>query len=67
MVDAQQRRPRVFCVEDAMKWLYATAALHHLRPDVKLTAGDRIKVSGMIVDQWYAVWQIWCYNIERLK
>lgn len=42
-----------------------TAALHNARPDMKLKVGDRVRVRGMIVDQWYAVWQVWCYEMSR--
>ena len=33
--------------------------------DPVFTVGDQVEVHGLIVDQWYGVWQIWRYAIAR--
>lgn len=46
---------------------FDTAMIHNLPPNLELKPGERLQISGMIVDQWYAVWQIWNYEISRVK
>jgi hypothetical protein len=39
-----------------------TAALHHGGSETSVQVGQRLKVRGLIVDQWYGVWQVWQYD-----
>jgi hypothetical protein len=43
---------------------FDTARLHNVAADNRLKAGDQVQVRGLIVDQWYAVWQVWKYELK---
>jgi hypothetical protein len=45
---------------------FDTAVLHNARPDQTWKVGDQLRVEGLIVDQWYGVWQIWEYSATRV-
>lgn len=45
---------------------FGTAALHNISGANLLKVGDKIKVRGLLVDQWYGVWQIWKYEVVNL-
>jgi len=55
--------PRVR-IEGMGSRLLNTAVLHHAPVDHHLKAGDRVQVRGLIVDQWYGVWQVWQYQLS---
>ena len=42
----------------------AIAAIHNVPKSVKLSPNQEIKVRGLVVDRWYDVWQIWCYEVK---
>lgn len=42
------------------------AALHQPGTRMELKAGERLEVRGLLVDQWYGVWQVWCYQVSRV-
>jgi hypothetical protein len=42
-----------------------TAALHNSAADNGLKPGDKVQVRGLIVDQWYGVWQVWKYELVK--
>lgn len=41
-----------------------TAVLHNSSSKA-FAIGEQLEVDGLIVDQWYGVWQIWQYTIAR--
>jgi len=42
------------------------AVLHNALADNQLKAGDRVRVTGLIVDQFYGVWQVWKYELRAV-
>jgi hypothetical protein len=43
---------------------FDTAVIHNALADNHLKAGDKVQVRGLIVDQWYGVWQVWQYTMK---
>jgi hypothetical protein len=41
-----------------------TAVLHNVPADNRLKAGDAVRVTGLIADQWYGVWQVWPHELR---
>jgi hypothetical protein len=41
-----------------------TAVIHNALADNHLKAGEKVQVHGLIVDQWYGVWQVWKYTMK---
>ncbi len=54
-------------IDGLKKDSFDTAVLHNARPDIQLKPGEKVRVTGLIVDQWYAVWQIWRYEMDRVE
>ncbi len=40
------------------------AVLHPLRYENSAKVGQKVKVRGLLTDQCYGVWQVWCYEIS---
>lgn len=55
--------PRVR-IEGLDRGRHDTASLHNLGADNRLKPGDKVEVRGLIVDQWYGVWQVWRYSLQ---
>jgi hypothetical protein len=41
------------------------ATIHNTPKDFVLLPNQKVRIRGLIVDQWYGVWQIWCYEIKK--
>jgi hypothetical protein len=57
--------PRVR-IEGMDKGKLDRAILHHVAADNHLKPGDKVRVTGLIVDQGYGIWQIWRYSLTAL-
>ncbi len=55
-------QPRIR-IEGMERDRFDTAVIHHAPPENRLKSGDKVQVRGLIVDQWYGVWQIWKYEM----
>ncbi len=54
-------------IEGMKKDSMDTAVLHNMLSDNTLKVGDTLDVTGLIVDQWYGVWQIWEYSTKVIR
>jgi hypothetical protein len=62
VVDAEEN-PRMR-IEGMDEGKADTAVLHPRVADHSLKVGQRVQVRGLIVDQWYGVWQVWRYGLS---
>ena len=44
-----------------------SAAIHNAPANKSLATEDKVELHGLIVDQWYGVWQVWCYELTLAK
>jgi RNA polymerase sigma factor (sigma-70 family) len=58
--------PRVR-IEGMDKGHFDRATLHNVGADNRLKPGDRVRVTGLIVDQVYGGWKIWAYSLTVLN
>ena len=55
--------PRVR-IEGMDKGHFDTAVIHNALADIALKAGGKVRFRGLIVDQWYGVWQVWRHEMR---
>ena len=41
------------------------ATIHNAPKNFGFVPNEKVRVRGLIVDQWYGVWQIWCYEMKK--
>lgn len=58
--------PRVR-IEGMDKDNFDTAVIHNAPANNRLKAGDMVQLRGLIVDQWYGVWQVWRYEMRLVN
>ncbi len=65
VVEAAGAAPRVR-IEGMDKGKFDTAVLYRGGSDNSVKVGQRVKVRGLVVDQAYGVWQVWCHECSAI-